>query len=139
MAASGQMRVAVGLRAQKGGALIVAVRVGEEGPEVLLSTTIATHEPSDRISLEPYRVASEIAHCGSNGALAEAADTVAEGRKRQAGLAEEVLRAVLGLLRERGALPDVAALLVNRAGWVTDLLSYSLAWDEHVPVAELLA
>jgi hypothetical protein len=30
-------------------------------------------------------------------------------------------------------------LLVNRAGWITDFLEYSLAWDEHVPVAELLA
>jgi hypothetical protein len=35
--------------------------------------------------------------------------------------------------------PVVAALLVNRAGWVSDLLEYSLAWPEHVPVAEGLA
>jgi hypothetical protein len=35
--------------------------------------------------------------------------------------------------------PVVAALLVNRAGWITDLLEYSGAWPEHVPVAEGLA
>ena len=33
----------------------------------------------------------------------------------------------------------VAGLLVNRAGWVTDLLEYSSSWPEHVPVAEGLA
>ena len=35
--------------------------------------------------------------------------------------------------------PAVVALLVNRAGWITDVLEYSLAWPEHVPVAEALA
>jgi hypothetical protein len=32
-----------------------------------------------------------------------------------------------------------AALLVNRAGWIGDVLNYSLSWREHVPVAEGLA
>jgi len=30
-------------------------------------------------------------------------------------------------------------LLVNRAGWITDLLEYSLAFADHVAVAEGLA
>jgi hypothetical protein len=42
-------------------------------------------------------------------------------------------------LHEAGCEPVVAALLVNRAGWITDLLEYSLSWPEHVPVAEGLA
>ncbi len=41
--------------------------------------------------------------------------------------------------RKRSASRAVAALLVNRAGWVTDVLEYSLSWPEHVPVAEGLA
>jgi hypothetical protein len=43
------------------------------------------------------------------------------------------------MLREESKEPAVAALLVNRAGWVTDLLSYSLAFPDHPPVAEGLA
>ena len=42
-------------------------------------------------------------------------------------------------LRHHTLGPPAIALLVNRAGWVTDLLSYSLAWPEHAPVAEGLA
>jgi 2-polyprenyl-6-methoxyphenol hydroxylase-like FAD-dependent oxidoreductase len=33
----------------------------------------------------------------------------------------------------------VAALLINRAGWMTDLLDHSLSAPEHPPVAEGLA
>jgi hypothetical protein len=33
----------------------------------------------------------------------------------------------------------IAALLVNRAGWMKDLLAYSLAYPDHPPVAEGLA
>jgi hypothetical protein len=51
-----------------------------------------------------------------------------------AGLAEVVRR-----LRSEGAEQVIAALLVNRAGWMTDLLSYSLAFADHPPVAEGLA
>ena len=43
------------------------------------------------------------------------------------------------MLREAGSEPAVAALLVNRTGWITDALEYSLLWPEHVPVAEGLA
>jgi hypothetical protein len=42
-------------------------------------------------------------------------------------------------LSEQGAEPAIAALLVNRAGWVTDLLAYSLGSPDHPPVAEGLA
>jgi len=38
-----------------------------------------------------------------------------------------------------GRAPIIAALLVNRAGWITDLLEYSLAFADHVAVAEGLA
>ena len=49
------------------------------------------------------------------------------------------LEAVIGGLRDGGREPAVAALLVNRAGWVTDLLQYSLFDPAHPPVAEGLA
>jgi hypothetical protein len=42
-------------------------------------------------------------------------------------------------LRERGFNVTRAALIVNRAGWVTDLLQYSIATPSHPPVAEGLA
>jgi hypothetical protein len=49
------------------------------------------------------------------------------------------LHAILRTLEETRCKPVFAALLVNRAGWVTDLLEYSSSWPEHVPVAEGLA
>lgn len=129
------MAIAIGLRAQKGGALVVAVAVEGGEPRILLSTSFATHEPDDRLSLEPYRVAAEMA----GGAQGDAAAAVAEGRRCQDKIAAEGLREIVGRLEALGGRPSAAALLVNRAGWITDLLSYSLAWPEHVPVAELLA
>jgi hypothetical protein len=131
--------VGIGLRARKGGAVIVALAVEAGEPRLLLSTGVETHAADDRLSLEPYRVAAELAQGGQGKAAAEAADAVAEGRKRQDRLAAAGLQGVVRQLEEAGHGPGVAALLVNRAGWVTDLLSYSLAWPEHVPVAELLA
>jgi hypothetical protein len=49
------------------------------------------------------------------------------------------LRDIARWLDDAGQGALVAALLVNRAGWITDLLEYSIAWPEHVPVAEALA
>ncbi|HEX5183914.1 MAG TPA: hypothetical protein VFW19_12280 [Allosphingosinicella sp.] len=129
----------IGLRAQKGGALVVAVEMEAGEPRILLSTAIETHEAGDRLSLEPYRVAAEVAAGVRCGVPAEAAAAVAEGRKRQERMAAEALRDVIHRLGAAGNEPIIAALLVNRAGWIADLLSYSLAWAAHVPVAELLA
>jgi len=49
------------------------------------------------------------------------------------------LDAVIRELEATGYQTVVAALLVNRAGWITDLLEYSLFAPEHPPVAEGLA
>ena len=73
---------------------------------------------------------------GSGGAAAAA---VAEGRKRQDQLAEKGLNDIVRKLRDAGCEPTVAALLINRATWITDVLAYSLEWSEHLPVAEGLA
>src|SRR5262249_586866 len=75
---------------------------------------------------------------GASVAPAEAKAAVVEGRRRQDRLAEAGLRAICRELEHAGG-PIVAALLVNRAGWITDLLEYSLGWAGHVPVAEGLA
>jgi hypothetical protein len=127
------------LRAVKGGAAVVGVAVEGGQPRVVHSALLATCAESDPISREPYRVAAELDRDPNGGASAEALATVAEGRRRQDRLAAEGLRAVMRALEEARCVPVVAALLVNRAGWITDLLEYSLAWREHVPVAELLA
>jgi hypothetical protein len=127
------------LRAAKGGAAVVGVAVERGEPRVVLSTFLATSAEGDRLSLEPYRVAAEIMRDPQGRASADAAAAVAEGRGRQDQLAAAGLHAMVCALEEARYKPVVAALLVNRAGWITDLLDYSLSWAEHVPVAEGLA
>lgn len=129
--------VGVGFRAVKGGAVAVAVE-GRE-PRVVLSTFLPTAAEGDRLSLEPYLVAAEMKRGPGGAASPEAKAAVAEGRKRQDQLAASGLKSLVLELRNAGYQPVIAALLVNRAGWITDLLEYSLGWTEHVPVAEGLA
>lgn len=131
--------VGLGLRALKGGAALVAVAVEDGRPRVALSRFLATSIEGDRLSAEPYSVAAELKRDPHGGASVEAAVAVAEGRRRQDRLAVEGLHAVLRSLEEARCRPVIAALLVNRAGWIADLLEYSLSWPEHVPVAEGLA
>jgi len=131
--------VGLGLRAIKGGAVIVGVRIESGEPRVVLSRFLATSADDDRLSLEPFHVAAEFKRAPQGGASVEAADAVAEGRKRQDRLAANGLRAIVRALEEARCKPAVAGLLVNRAGWITDLLDYSLSWPEHLPVAEGLA
>jgi len=130
---------AIGLRAHKGGAVAVGVCVEHGGPRVILSTTLETGTADDRLSFEPYRLAAEMARSPTGRATDEMMATVAEGRRRQEQRAAEGLRAIVDQLGAATCKPVVVALLVNRAGWITDLLDYSLAWAEHVPVAEALA
>jgi hypothetical protein len=131
--------VGIGLRALKGGAVVVAVAIEGGEPRVVLSRLLATSAEGDRLSLEPYHAAAELARDPQRSTSAEPAAVVAAGRQRQDQLATEGLRAILKALEEANCEPAVAALLVNRAGWITDLLEYSLAWPDHLPVAELLA
>ena len=129
----------LGLRARKGGAVAVGVAVVDGEPRVVVSTVLETCADGDRISFEPYQVAAEMARGPQGEATAEAVAVVAEGRRRQDELAANSLQGIVRVLEAAGCKPVVAALLVNRAGWITDLLEYSLAWREHVPVAEALA
>lgn len=130
---------ALGLRAFKGGAVVVGVTVEEGKPRVVLSTVLDTCTEGDRLSLEPYRLAAESPRQPQGGATPEAVAIVAEGRRRQDKLAADALKALIHRMAAEGCQPIRLALLVNRAGWITDLLGYSLAWAEHVPVAETLA
>src|SRR5471032_1538936 len=131
--------IALGFRAGRGGGVVVAVAADDGEPRVVLSTFLATAADGDRLSLEPYHVAAEMGRDSRGVGAAEAAAAVAEGRERQAQLAAQGLDSIVLKLKEAGCEPVAAALLVNRAGWITDVLSYSLAWPEHVPVAEGLA
>jgi hypothetical protein len=131
--------VGLGLRAFKGGAVVVGVAVEAREPRVVLSTILATCAEGDRLSFEPYHVAAELKRDPQGRASAEAAAVVAEGRRRQDQLAAKGLHAIVLAIEKARCKPVVAALLVNRAGWITDLLEYSLSWREHVPVAEGLA
>ncbi|TCI08810.1 hypothetical protein EZM97_21380 [Dyella soli] len=129
----------LGLRAHKGGAVVVGVAVAEGEPRVVLSTELATCSDGDRLSFEPYRVAADMPRGPDGKATVEAAASVAEGRRRQDQLATDGMQGIVAQLEAAACKPSVAALLLNRAGWITDLLDYSLAWREHVPVAEGLA
>ncbi|PMQ04477.1 hypothetical protein DyAD56_14545 [Dyella sp. AD56] len=131
--------VAIGLRAHKGGAVAVCVAVENGVPQVVLSTVLVTGAESDRLSFEPYRVAAEMPRGPEGKASADAIAAVEEGRRRQDAAATKGLQAMLSDMAAAGYATVVVALLVNRAGWVTDLLAYSLEWAEHVPVAEALA
>lgn len=125
---------ALGFRAGRGGSVVVAVAIAAGEPRVVLSTVLATAAEGDRLAFEPYTVAAELA-----GDPAAAAAAVAQGRERQDRLAEQGLDDLVARLRGAGHAPAVAALLVNRAGWITDLLAYSLGAPEHPAVAEGLA
>jgi hypothetical protein len=138
MSASGATAVALGFRAVRGGSVVVGVADGRE-PRIVLSTFLATAAEGDRLSREPYHVAFEMARGVQGGVSAEAAAAVAEGRKRQDRLAAKGLEDIVHRLHEAKCKPVVAALLVNRAGWITDLLEYSFAAPEHPAVAEGLA
>src|ERR1700737_4462219 len=119
--------IGLGFRALKGGSVVVGVAVDGREPRLVLSTFLATAAEGDRLSLEPYHVAAEMER-GPHGAVpAEASAAVAEGRKRQGQLAAKGLDDIVRKLHEARCEPVVAALLVNRAGWIPDLLEYSLS------------
>jgi hypothetical protein len=131
--------IALGFRAGRGGSVVVGVAADRSLPRVVLSTFLPTAAEGDRLAFEPYQVAYEMPRGEGGRPTAEAAAAVAEGRRRQAALAATGLAAVLDRLKREGFRPAVAALLINRAGWMTDLLEHSLSAPEHPPVAEGLA
>lgn len=132
-------QAALGLRACKGGAVAVGLMIAAGAPRIVFSTFLETSVEGDRLSREPYGVAAALMRNSGIEALQRATDAVATGRRRQEQLAVQGLRGMMGRLEAAGAASVIGALLVNRAGWITDLLSYSAAWAEHVPVAEALA
>ena len=130
--------IGLGFRAGKGGGVLVGVAVDDGVPQVVLSTFLPTAADGDRLALEPYRVAY-VKRDPDGGASRHAAAAVAEGHERQRELAAKGLADIVRKLRDAGCRPIVAAMLVGRAGWITDALAYSLSWPEHVPIAEGLA
>ncbi len=131
--------IGLGFRGQRGGGVVVGVAVEAEGPRVVRASFLATAADGDRLAAEPYAVAAGMERGPDGKASPQAAAAVAEGRRRQDRLAADGLAAMLSELRDAGYDPAVAALLVNRAGWITDLLDYSLFSPEHPAVAEGLA
>ena len=131
--------IALGFRAGRGGSVVVGVADDGPLPRVALSTFLTTAAEGDRLAFEPYQVAYEMPRGDGGGPSAQAAAAVAEGRRRQAAMAEAGLTAISHRLRGEGFEPAVAALLINRAGWMTDLLEHCLSAPEHPPVAEGLA
>ena len=137
--ASAATPVGLGCRALRGGGVVVGVALEDGKPRVVLSSFVATAADGDRLSLEPYLVAVEMKRRPDGEASAEATAAVAEGCRRQNQLAANGLGDIVRKVRDARCEPVVAALLVNRAGWITDLLAYSLSAPEHPPVAEGLA
>ncbi|HWF78322.1 MAG TPA: hypothetical protein VN694_14225 [Caulobacteraceae bacterium] len=133
------MTAALGFRAGRGGAVVVAVAAGAGAPRLVLSSYLATAAAGDRLAYEPYHVAYELPRGPGGEPTQEAAAAVAEGRRRQADVAAKALANLLGTLAAAGQRPSVAALLINRAGWMTDLLPHALSHPAHPPVIEGLA
>jgi hypothetical protein len=131
--------IGLGFRAGRGGSVVVGVAIDGREPRVVLSTFLATAAEGDRLSLEPYHVAYEMGRDASGGVSPEARAAVTEGRKRQYRLAAKGLDDLVRTLGAKKYNPSIAALLVNRAGWLTDLLEHSLSAPEHPPVTEGLA
>lgn len=129
----------LGFRAERGGAVVVGVAIAGGETRVVLSSFLPTATEGDRLALEPYHVAAAMERGPDGGASPKAIAAVAKGRTRQDALAVKGLNDIIGKLHHAGYEPAVAALLVNRAGWMTDLLAYSLAFPDHPPVAEGLA
>jgi hypothetical protein len=131
--------IGLGFRAGRGGSVVVGVAIDGREPRVVLSTFLATAAEGDRLSLEPYHVAYEIGRDPRGGVPPEARAAVAEGRRRQDRLAAKGMDDLVRTLAAEKYKPALAALLVNRAGWLTDLLEHSLSAPEHPPVTEGLA
>lgn len=142
----------LGFRAIRGGAVTVAIAIDEKTPRVVMSTFLATAAEGDRLAFEPYHVAVEMAQSRAGrpqrgrtpypaDALVEATAAIAEGRRRQDAMAANGLEVILGRLRDAGCEPKIAAVLINRAGWLTEelRLPHSLYAPEHPPVIEGLA
>jgi hypothetical protein len=131
--------IGLGFRAGRGGSVVVGVAMDGSEPRVVLSAFLATAGEGDRLALEPYHVAAEMARGTEGRVPVKVAAAVAEGRKRQGELAKKGLGDILRKLEKSESGSTIAALLVNRAGWITDLLEYSLFAPEHPAVAEGLA
>jgi hypothetical protein len=131
-------RVSLGFRVFRGGSLVVGVAVDGGEPRVVLSTVLATAAEGDRLALEPYHVAFEMAG-GAREASPEVVAAVAEGRRRQSLMAATELSDILGRLEGGDLKATIGALLINRAGWVTDLLHHVLCDPAHPPFAEGMA
>jgi hypothetical protein len=131
--------IGLGFRAGRGGSVAVGVAADGREPRVVLSTFLATAAEGDRLSHEPYHVAAEMERGPHGEVPAAAAAAIAEGRKRQGPLAAKGLDDIVRKLRDARYEPVVAALLVNRSGWLTSDLGHSLSWPEHVRIAEGLA
>lgn len=132
--------VGIGFRAIRGGSVTIAVAIDKKKePRIVQSLFLATAVKDDRLSLEPYHVASAMARGPDGNASIEARALVAEGRNRQDVLASANLEETLTRLHDGGYEPVVAALLINRSGWISDLLDYSLSYPDHPPIAEGLA
>jgi hypothetical protein len=72
--------IGLGFRVVRGGSAVVGVSAGDPEPRVVLSTFLSTAAEGDRLSLEPYHVASEMVRGTDGRSSAEAATAVAEGR-----------------------------------------------------------
>ena len=132
--------MALGFRAQRGGSVVVGVAVEAGAPQVVLNTFLSTAAQGDRMTFEPYHVAYEMAGGPTNDpAPAAVVSAIAEARRRQDALAASGLTAILAQLAAAGWAGRVGALLVNRAGWMTDDLAHALCAPEHPPVIEGLA
>ena len=97
----------LGLRAIRGGAVMVAVVLEKDAPGVVLSSFLATAAEGDRLAFEPYTVAAEMDCRPGGGDLDAIKAAVTEARARQDALAAAGLKAATDLCARRDLIPSL--------------------------------
>lgn len=125
----------LGLRVVAEGGWAVVVARSDGGPRCVGSFLLPRARDEDLGAARPFAAFFAAAQ-GGEGRMAEAVLALTEARKRQDEAVRGALSAALARCAESGVGPERLVLLVNRAGWIGDLISYSLAYPEHAAVAD---
>jgi hypothetical protein len=127
--------IALGLRAMRGGGVCVAVGVVDGAPVIALSRQLAFGGGDAHSGL--YERSVQRLLDGADRVSVER--EIARTREEWEAAAEAELGTSIKMLDAAGWTLGCVNLLVNRAGWVGDVLAYGLSSLEHARVAEGLA
>ena len=131
-------QAAIGFRAHMGWAVAVGIALADSGPQLVLSSIIATAPEGDRIAKEPYHVAAGWDGLTRVPPHPDPAAAVALGRKTQERAASNAVADIVAELKSKKLRVVVGALLATR-GLQSYTLEEALSHHSHVHVAEGMA